>query len=473
MAFISNKIINGKKYAYEITSKWDPESKKVKKTNKYLGIVDEDGSIIKKQDRKIKQAKALLDFGDVFLLEEFTKTTSLHSILTTESLATLPEILPLIFYRIAHPSAMYNAQNWSDGNVINLLYNNANLSSQNISRVLAALGDENLQRAFFTKYVQSVDSIETEKEGVIIDATSLPNEINCGFNAWGRSDGSIEKQFRFMCVVDRLSKLPLFYRFLPGNLVDVSTLQNTIAELKQLGVNNSFFLLDAGYCSEANIKDLYSNKIDFLTRLPADRTIYKELIATHFNEIEKASNAIRCNNRTLFVKKIETDLYKSKGYAYIVLDLVRKSKEVEKIFAGKQENTTTQELQNGFNNAGIMVLISSKSLAVNEVVETYYTRQSIEQIFGFFKSDLDSLPIRRHNDETVRGYLFLQFLALILFIQLREKLQGKFTAEQALLIMRNLKCKKFDTTTIINELTKKQKEITALCGVMVPKYLGI
>jgi transposase len=233
-------------------------------------------------------------------------------------------------------------------------------------------------------------------------------------------------------------------------------------------------LIDAGYCSESNIKALYGNNIHFLTRLPSDRRLYKSLIDNHAKDLEKASNAIKCNDRTLFIQKIETNLYGSSGYAYMILDLVRKSSEVNKIFGAKEDKKLTeQDLQDGFNNAGIMILISSKSLEPEEAISTYYTRQSIEQIFGFFKSDLDSLPIRRHSDENIRGYLFLQFLALILFIQVRQKLKSKFTVEQALLVMRNLKCKKFESTLVINELTRKQKDISALTGIMVPKTLGI
>ena len=475
MAFICNKIINGKEYAYEITSIWDAETKKVKKTSKYLGVVDIDGSIIKKRDRKIKQEQLLVDFGDGFLLNEFIKNSSLYSMFTSKTFASLPELIPLIIYRIITGSAMYNAELWCEGNVTSLLHKNANLSSQNISKVLSKLSDERLQRDFFKKYLAELSALseDSKTEGVIIDATSLPNEINSCFNAWGRSDNAIEKQFRFMCIVDQASKKPLFYRFLPGNLVDVSTLQNTILELNEMGIRSSFVLLDAGYCSEANIVDLYNNKIDFLTRLPADRKLYKQLLNDNIGRIESASNALRYNNRTLFILKTDADLYGQKGYAYIVLDLTRKSKEVDKALTLRTQDETDSDLQDKFDRAGIMMLISSRDIPQKDVIETYYTRQTIEQIFGFFKSDLESLPIRRHNDDTIRGYLFLQFLALIIYIEFRKCLEGKFTVEQALMVMRNLKGKKFENNILTAELTKKQREITRLTNILVPKNCGI
>lgn len=81
------------------------------------------------------------------------------------------------------------------------------------------------------------------------------------------------------------------------------------------------------------------------------------------------------------------------------------------------------------------------------MVSCYYVHQSVGKVSGFMKDDLDSLPIKRHNDETIRSYLFLQ--------------------------LRNLKCKTFIYQFLVDELTKYQKEVCSLCRVIAPKKLGI
>ena len=43
-------------------------------------------------------------------------------------------------------TAMYNAESWFEGNIARILFNESNLSSQNISKVLKSLGNENIQR---------------------------------------------------------------------------------------------------------------------------------------------------------------------------------------------------------------------------------------------------------------------------------------------------------------------------------------
>ena len=120
-----------------------------------------------------------------------------------------------------------------------------------------------------------------------------------------------------------------------------------------------------------------------------------------------------------------------------------------------------------------MMLISSKKIAVTEVLSSYYLRQSIEQIFGFSKSDLGLLPIRNHNNDTVKGYLFFQFILLIFYIKIREKYLDTYTVEQLLLILRKLKCKVYETQVIPGEPTKKQRFIFEQSEILMPNFLGI
>jgi transposase len=343
------------------------------------------------------------------------------------------------------------------------------LSSQNISRILKTLGDEKLQRDFFREYLKLLK----HSDSIIIDATSLPNQIGSSFTQWGRNDGAIDKQFRFLCVVDQKTAAPLFYRFLPGNIVDVSTLQKTIEELELMGISKSFVLIDAGYFSEDNVKKLYELKIDFMSRLPASRIIYKEIIETHCEDLESSSNFVKCHERGLFIKSLPIDLFGNTGYAYIVLDPIRKGKEVSELISNSSIDLSRDEIDTTLASCGIMILVSSIKFNNDAVIASYHSRQSVEQIFGFFKDDLDSLPIRCHSDDTIKGYLFLQFLALIIFTQLRTKLPNKFSVEQALLILRSLKAKVFENQILIAEKNKNVRLIFEAFNYIMPNSLGI
>jgi transposase len=470
MSYIRYKVVGNNKYAYEITAYWDPKLKHSKHKTVYLGVVDNRGKILPRSSGN-SRPQLLLDFGDGYLLNQFIRKSDIYKALEESFGKYSEELVPLIAYRLCMQSAMYNASQWLEGNVLRKLYPNADLSSQKISEILAHLSHEDIQRCFFKKYL---DTQAKSEQAIIIDATSLPNQIHNSFNAWGYSDDSIEKQFRFLCVADQKNKTPLFYRYLPGNLSDVTSLQQTIAELSNFGIRNTFTLIDAGYFSQTNIDCLYENKIDFLTRLPASRKLYKELIKNFGNDIENVDNTVGYGKRGLFVKRIAINIYNHSGFAYLVLDPIRKGKEVnELLLQNNAEKIDKDQLKQDLNNCGIMILVSSTQIASNEVVECYYLRQIVEQIFGFFKDDLNSLPIRRHCEETIKGYLFLQFITLIFFTQLRKKLKGNLTVEQALLCLRNLKCKLYSSHFLVAETVKKQKEIFSYFNILVPKKCGI
>ena len=89
----------------------------------------------------------------------------------------------------------------------------------------------------------------------------------------------------------------------------------------------------------------------------------------------------------------------------------------------------------------------------------------------FNKHDLSLLPVRHHNELTVRGYLFMQFLSLIIYISMREKIIACSTIEQALLTLRKLKSKVFKDKIIPLEITKQHKAIFNASTILVPNFL--
>ena len=156
--------------------------------------------------------------------------------------------------------------------------------------------------------------------------TSLPNQIHIPLSVWGLRGEEIDKQIRLLLVVDKETHYPLMFRILPGNIVDVSTLENTLEELKKYDVKINSICMDAGFFSENNIKEMYERNIPFLTRMPSTRVIYKQLIEEEMPKIESVKNAIRYGKRGLFIKQREIDLFRKKCLL-LMLFLIPREKE--------------------------------------------------------------------------------------------------------------------------------------------------
>lgn len=468
MSYIRYKKFGMKKYAYEITSYWDTKKKKPRQKVKYLGVVGREGKIVEKKTFA-RHEKLILDFGDTYLLYEFMKTTKIAHMIEDVFGGHAKKLICLLCYRICHASAMRYAKLWYEGNVCRVVFPGVDISSQRISDLLCTIGDEQLQRTFFSRYLSSLEDIGG---GVVIDTTALPNHVRLPFNAWGYHDGEIEKQIRFLFVIDKDTSSPLFFRYLPGNIVDVSSLSVTMEELAQLGIRHSFVLIDAGFFSEDNVRALYGKKIDFLSRLPSSRTLYKELIKKEARILEKFTYTVRYGKRVLFIKRTQVNLYGKKAYAYLVLDPERKGREIRKLLTNALDGDA-EDIEYRVMKQGIMILISSLKIDTNDIVPWYYLRQTVEMLFGFSKDDLKLIPLRIHKEETLRGYLLLMFIALVVFLRLKKAIGEEHTVEEILFAMRNVKCKVYEHEVLIQELTKQQKNIADILHVLVPKKLGI
>jgi len=472
MPFVRYKKIGQKEYAYQITAYWDPQTKKPKQKTQYLGqVINKEKQIYQKKSQKQQKEKLILDFGDTHLLNTFIQTH--YKTLTETFQEKTPTLTTLITYRLCQTSAMTHANTWHQGNAIHLQHKNVNLTSQRISEFLIEIGNQQLHQTFFKQYLTNNNN-DQQKNATIIDITSLPTQIHIPLTAWGRSGEEIDKQIRFLLVVNKETSLPMYFRILPGNIVDVSTLCNTTEELKQYGVESYFLCVDAGFFSKPNIVDLYDKGISFLTRLSASTSLYKELIESEVKGLELAVNGVQFGKRGLFVLQKKVDLFGRVGFAYVVLDPERKGREVKRlILQSVGEVLKREDLEYLFLRCGVMVLVSSFEISREEVVPLYYLRQRAEVLFGFAKDDVGFLPLRVHSEEALCGFLFLQFLSLIVFAHLKKVLGNGFCVEEVLLVMRNLKCRVFDGEGVVCEPNREQKEICKKLGIEIPKFLKI
>lgn len=474
MSFIRYKKFGKKEYAYEVRSVWDTNIKRARQKTKYLGVViDREKGIYKKREIKLPKEKLILDFGDTYIIYQFLKNNKLLQIIKNVFKEKANYLLSLIFYRLCNSSAMKYTKIWYEGNIAKILFKDNDFSSQRISEFLGNIGDEERQREFFKAYVSPFVS---SPKGIIIDTTALPNQIHLPFNVWGYHNENIDKQIKFLFVIDKDSSLPLFFRYLPGNIVDVSSLKVTIEELKRYRIKGNFVLLDAGFFSEDNLKELYKENISFLIRLPSSRRLYKELIRKEGYRIEKIKYATKYGKRVLFVKERKVNLFGSKVYGYIILDPERRGREIKKELlkvADEISSDIEEALEYELMKKGVMILVSSSKIKREEVVPLYYIRDTAEKLFRFSKEEISLIPLRVHKEETLRGFLFLSYITLIVYLFLKKEIGREYSVEEVLFTMRNLKCKIYDDGVIVQELTKQQREILERLNIIVPKNSGI
>jgi transposase len=380
----------------------------------------------------------------------------------------------MVFFRILSGGASCYAHDWWAGSYIRMLCPEAKVESQRISEFFEALGNERVQRRFLPQYLKKISEGQ-KNHGILIDSTGMPNDIHFPLAAINNHNGVVSNETRLILAIDRITSMPLLYRYVAGNIVDVTTLKSTILELNFYGVNVDFSILDAGYYSEENVRSLYAEGIRFLTRLRPNLKLYKALVDEHIDGLESRTNAVFYRNRLLYIKHVPIILPdNNKAYAYIALDYQRRHDEIysymKKVFDDKQ--LSNDEIDQKAKSKGIFIILSSESVEISEILPMYYTRQAIEQVFDFYKNNVDLLPLRTHGEETFRGHLMLSFLSTIAYMLANKSLDGiKFCADGAFRALRNLKCKVFDDCILVKEAPKKVNDIAKHLKIGIPLRL--
>jgi hypothetical protein len=419
--------------------------------------------------------RGILDFGSAYLLTEFSKHDGLWDLFRQ----TLPRwensLMALLFYYVEMAKSNRDAVHWLEGSFSHLLFPAAQLESQRISELLAKMGDESVVRHFFSRYLKVV--LPKDKlTGILIDSTGLPNSIHFPLTAVNVHNGELSEEVRLIFVVDSLSGIPLFFRYNAGNIVDITTLKATINELKEYGVSVKHAIVDAGYCSEDNIRALYAEKIRFLTRIPVNRKLYKDSVVEYRNEVLSNANLYMYQERMIGIKRIYTAIYGHRGYLYLCVDYNRRKDQIAKFYkSAVSDKIPRREWDSHTDDMGFFGLVSSEKIEPIDLLPLYYTRQKIEQIFDVTKTNLNIVPLRIHNEDTFRGHILMTFMATVLYAKLNQCFFGNkvFTAENALLQMRNLKCKVYNRCILISEPTKNMKDICKLVGIDIPEKIDL
>ncbi|MDR2368004.1 MAG: transposase [Deltaproteobacteria bacterium] len=431
-----------------------------------------------KPDKEIQNSinEQAFVFGNIYAAHEILQRENLLPLFRSIYPNNEDTLETLILFRLLTSETYANAYYWWEGTYAKVLLPNASVQSQRLSKHLIALGRLNLE-SFFKKYLNIIYKDDTC--GIVIDSTGIHNDINIDLSKINNHNGIISNEVRLIYVIDRVKKTPVYFRVVAGNIIDVTTLQNTINELKSYNIDIKYAVLDAGYYSEDNIKFLLSNGVNFVTRMVPNRLVAKEIIAEHSSKVVDLNNHVVHNGRLLYIKKVEYKLFGYKGYAYIAVDHRKMSNEVEALV--NQNNSKSlktrlskEELEIESKLLGSFILLSSIDLDTTEIIPYYSSRNYIEQIFDFSKNNAMLGPIRVHTVDGLMGHVLINFLTVISYMTINTKFNNtKFSAKNALFDLGLLIAKLINNKLHIYEPNKTMKSYLKILNLPMPKIIDI
>jgi len=205
----------------------------------------------------ITQPNLILDLGDAWFLNHVMDASGLKEMFHNVIPKSSDTLLALIAFKLLDNATNSYALSWLEGSYARYLYPAAQLASQRISEFMDNLGQEENMRLFWEMYLKYLKNIPGLTDNVLIDSTGMANDIHFDYAAISNHNGAVSRESRLIFVVERVSGMPIYFRYVAGNIVDVSTLKTTLNQLKAQGLAVNHGIMDAGYCSENNIRELY------------------------------------------------------------------------------------------------------------------------------------------------------------------------------------------------------------------------
>ncbi len=264
------------------------------------------------------------------------------------------------------------------------------------------------------------------------------------------------------------SREPLAFAKQPGNIPDVISIENTLAQLGCLNLKNPLVVTDNGYYSNKNMMEFALRNVKFLTLIDPDTVWVRETVDklrerlasmsstcpfdpsvcgatslrmhefTHVHQ--RSSNDKVVAEKETFVRRLYVHVYYSadneaKKELAFRKDLLELKAQIEN---GTTEFTKSAQkkidkylicskngrgghLKVGFNDKaiaeakkyfGYFSLVSNQIMNTFTALENYRLREKIEELFAVQKGRLDGARPRTWYPDSLRGRQFAQFVSL-------------------------------------------------------------
>lgn len=531
LVYAKNKR-NGVTYVYESTGYWDKEKQQSRNKRVCIGKLDPDtGGIIyskRLQENfelpRVKPGPIPVTecrrsfFGATYLFDAIGEKLGITDDLAKCFPDIYKSILSIAYYLILEDrNPLSRFPKWAATHTHPY---GANIPSQRSSELFGSIPEDAKERFFKLQGKRRV-----EKEFLAYDTTSISSyskslkQVKYGKN----KDHDPLPQINLAMLFGEESGLPFYYRKLSGNITDVKTVQNLLADIDFLDYDKVKLVMDRGFYSENNINDLYKKHYKFLIGAKTSlRLVNKELDKVRDTMCSRRNyssgheiyyHSVLTDWEYTEEKKRSGETLKDKRRIYIHLYYNDQKATDDKISFNKMLDGLESELYSGSRVAGheknytkyyeinktpvrgisltpkqgsidemersygFFALISNGIKDPLEALEIYRTKDLIEKAFGNLKERLNLRRTSVSSDENLEGKLFVQFIALIYLSYIKKSMSDndlfrKYTMQELLDEFDIIEC--FDQPgrkRRVGEITNKQKELYSCLGVDTPNLV--
>ena len=522
---------SGIEYAYDNVSYWDKEKKQSRSKRSLIGRVNEAGEIVPtdgrcrrdknnlKRTRKrgpvpITQIKRVF-YGATYLFDEIVEKIGLSNDLRVCFPSDYKAILSMAYYlMLGENRAMMNFNYWAREHIHP---HEADISSQESSRILAQISDEQVRH-----FIELQWKRRSEDEYWAYDSTSISSysttikQVKYGKN----KESDPLPQINILLLYGEKTGLPFYYRKLSGNIPDVKTVNTLVKELDTIGKGKAKFVMDRGFYSKKNIDQLFQYHHKFIVAASTRLSFVKKRIdelGEKIRDYEKhdpvyglgvSSTTIEWDyaQERPYKKDILTD--KRRMYLHLYYNVQKAAddelalndkidKLKEELVSGNTVDSHEKMYQRYFTirktRGGQTIKVNEEaireekldhgyfSLISNEIKDPiialclYRSKDVVEKAFCNIKERLNCRRFLTSSEASLNGKLFVVFVGLIILSYIHTKMQKNglyrtYTLEQVLLELDGIEgFIEPGRAPIIGEILERQRKLYNVFDVTPPQ----
>ena len=514
---------SGKTYVrLEIDRKYNPEKKYNVPVRVTIGVLDENDNTkmhpnenfkiyfpdvkIEKEDEESNRSQCLR-VGAYSLIKNMFNETKLNDIINPLFKDKGGLIKDLVSYEIIeesnvmqhfedyeynHPLFNENMHIYSDSSVSDLL--SKNITPDDINTFINAWTKINKSKG---KVYISYDSTNSNCQAMDIDLCEM------GHAKLNPAKPIVNLSIAF----DEDNKIPLFYELYSGSIPDISCIETMINKAKGFGFNDACFILDRGYFSKNNVRNIVKQGYDFLIAARNREGFIDDLIS-ECDLSFKSNRKNRVNNQNIYGTSYKKKLFGLNDEVYVhvffnagkypsILQNVENDIAIHaerlnklkfeivdpdfkdpyheliidkdnKLIAFRENEKVIEDIE---KYLGYFVLITSEKMTYTEAFNKYSGRDQSEKLFKSGKSFLGGDAYRVHTKQSLESKTLITFIALIIRNAIYNKLRDEkysinepdnniFSVPEAIKQLEKIEMIKYnDTYRLSSALSRNQKKL--------------
>jgi transposase len=401
---------------------------------------------------------------------DFLDLTTIFSKFKTRGIDINSLIQLLISYKLTENLSISKASKWINRIPILDMFNLTPFHEKTLFRTLEIIGD-NIEEIIYEIQKKLLEKYDFEHTDMNFDWSSIilyGHKSKLGKYGYSRDHRPDKEQITFgLSEIREPVNIPFGFTIQKGNVPDVEHFRYTYDQVKNLAYEESLIIFDKGGYSKENIDMILADKMKYLTAKKLNKSDDKiienfSLLDSELVDVENGVFGIKIpypsrTNYFYFSKKLELEQLQSKrrkaqrmyDQARAIQDSIdngrglpkrfrinNKLVDVKYSYQTKLNDISMEEAMRIVEEAsingreGFFCLVSSEDLTLEEALQTYRKKDSIEKIINSLKNEIVIKPLRVWKDESVNGAFLIGFLSQLFISLIRyenEELRKKST----------------------------------------------